>query len=224
MGHGIRFVVFMQGCILKCKYCQNRDTWNRQGGREYTIDEIIKKIKREKSFIDASQGGVTISGGEPLLQANFILELFKELKKQNISTAIDTSGAIKINKTIIDLLKYTDLVLLDIKHIDEGKSIELTGLSNKNELEFAKYCSDNKINLWIRQVLIPKYTDNKEDLEKTYNFIKTLKTVKKVEILPYHNLGKYKWERLGLKYPFEEVSTPSIEDIEKAKKILNIKE
>ena len=221
-GPGIRFVIFMQGCLLRCKYCQNRDTWNEEEGKEYTLEQVIKKVKREKPFIDASNGGVTVSGGEPLLQANFILELFKELKKENIHTAIDTSGGVELNETIKELLKYTDLVILDIKHIDEKKCIELTGRTNKNELEFAKYCSDNNVNLWIRQVLIPNYTDNELDLHKTKVFIDTLKTVKKVEILPYHNLGKFKWEDLGFKYPFDDVRVPTQEEINKAKNILNL--
>lgn len=221
-GPGIRFVIFMQGCMLKCKYCQNRDTWDKEGGREYTVDEIIKKVKREKPFIEASNGGVTVSGGEPLLQADFILELFKELKKEDIHTAIDTSGGVKLNKTIKELLKYTNLVILDIKHIDEKKCIELTGRTNKDELEFARYCSDNNVNLWIRQVLIPNYTNNELDLQKTKEFIDLLKTVKKIEILPYHNLGKFKWENLGFKYPLDGVRSPTEEEIKKAKKILNI--
>lgn len=195
-GPGIRFVVFMQGCPLKCKYCHNRDTWKINSGKTYTVDELIKKILRSKSYFEASGGGVTVSGGEPLLQVEFVTELFKRLKEKNIHTALDTAGSLPINDKIKELLKYTDLVLLDIKHIDEEKSIDLIGTSNKNNLNFAKYLSNNRIPMWIRQVLVPGYTDDKQDLLKLKEFISSLHSVKKVEILPYHNLGKFKWEKL----------------------------
>ena len=148
--------------------------------KEYTVSEIVDKALRTKPYMQSTGGGVTISGGEPLLQANFLLELFKELKRQGISTCIDTAGSVKIDETIEELLKYTDLVLLDIKHIDDEKCINLTGFSNKNELNFAKYCSMHNISMWIRQVLVPGYTDNVKDLKKTREFIDTLKTVEKL--------------------------------------------
>ena len=195
-GPGIRFVVFMQGCPLKCKYCHNRDTWEINSGKTYTVDELIKKILRSKSYFEASGGGVTVSGGEPLLQVEFVTELFKKLKEKNIHIALDTAGSLPINDKIKELLKYTDLVLLDIKHIDEEKSIDLIGTSNKNNLNFAKYLSNNRIPMWIRQVLVPGYTDDKQDLLKLKEFIYNLNSVKKIEILPYHNLGKFKWEKL----------------------------
>ncbi|MGN1299144.1 MAG: pyruvate formate-lyase-activating protein [Candidatus Scatovivens sp.] len=221
-GPGIRFVVFMQGCPLKCKYCHNRDTWDYNAGTEYTIDDIIKKILKAKTYIDASDGGVTISGGEPLLQADFIIELFKELKKFNIHTAIDTAGSIKINQKIETLLSYTDLVLLDIKHINNEKCIFLTGHSNENTLDFARYLSDKNIPTWIRQVIIPGLTDNKDDLIELKNFISTLQSVKNIELLPYHNLGQYKWENLNIKYPLEGYRVATNDDIETANKILGI--
>lgn len=221
-GPGIRFIVFMQGCKLKCKYCQNRDTWSLENNKEYTVNEIIERALRTKPYMDSTRGGVTISGGEPLLQANFLLELFKELKKLNISTCIDTSGSITINESIKKLLELTDLVLLDIKHIDETKCINLTGVSNRKELEFAKYCSENNVKMWIRQVLVPGYTDNIDDLKKTRMFIDTLKTVEKVEVLPYHDLGKQKWLKLGFAYPLEGTRKPTNEEIEKAKQILEL--
>lgn len=220
-GPGIRFIVFMQGCKLKCKYCQNRDTWEIKKNKEYTVSEIVDKALRTKPYMQSTGGGVTISGGEPLLQADFLLELFKELKRQGISTCIDTAGSVKIDETIEELLKYTDLVLLDIKHIDDEKCINLTGFSNKNELNFAKYCSMHNISMWIRQVLVPGYTDNVKDLKKTREFIDTLKTVEKVEVLPYHDLGKQKWLNLGLRYPLENVRKPTKEEIQKAEEILN---
>lgn len=222
-GPGIRYVTFMQGCPLKCKYCHNRDTWEVNIGKQYTVDEVLDRVLRSKPFIESSKGGFTASGGEPLLQSKFLIELFKKLKENNIHTALDTAGSLPINEEIKELLKYTDLVILDIKHIDEQKCIELTGTSNKNELEFAKYCSQNGIKLWIRQVLIPDYTDNESDLIKTAEFINNLETVEKIEILPYHDLGKTKWENMGLEYSLEGVVSPTNDEIEKAKKILQTK-
>lgn len=221
-GPGIRYVAFMQGCPLKCKYCHNRDTWEIGIGKQYEVDEVLEKVLRSKPFIESSNGGFTASGGEPLLQSEFLTELFKKLKENNIHTALDTAGSLQINDQIQELLKYTDLVILDIKHIDNQKCIELTGTTNKNELEFAKYCSQNGIKLWIRQVIVPGYTDNENDLYKTKEFINTLKTVEKVEVLPYHNLGKTKWENMGLEYPLKNTREPKKEEIEKVKNILNI--
>lgn len=222
-GPGIRFVIFMQGCTLKCKYCHNRDTWPIKAGTETTIDELIKKIVNYKTYMDNSSGGVTVSGGEPLLQAEFVTELFKKLKSLGIHTCLDTAGSIPINPQIKELLKYTDLVLLDIKHIDEKKCIDLTGFSNKNNFDFANYLSNLNIPVWIRQVLIPGYTDDKFDLQKLKEFIDTLKNVQKIEILPYHDLGKFKWEEFGDTYALSDVRIPNQDDIKKAKQILGIK-
>lgn len=221
-GPGIRFVLFLQGCHLKCKYCHNRDTWDIKGGEEKNLEEIIEKIKNYKNYITISGGGVTVTGGEPLLQVKFLIELFKELKKENIHTCIDTSGMVNITDDIKELLQYTDLVLLDIKHIDDEKCKNLVGVSNKKELEFAKYLSENNIKIWIRQVLVPGYTDDEKDLLKLRDFLGTLKTVEKVQILKYHNLGKHKWEKMGLRYELEGVREATIEDEERAKKILGI--
>ena len=221
-GPRIRFVLFLQGCSLKCKYCHNRDTWDINGGEEKTLEEIVEKIKNYKNYITISGGGVTVTGGEPLLQVKFLIELFKALKKEKIHTCIDTSGMVNITEDIKELLKYTDLVLLDIKHIDDEKCKKLVGVSNKKELEFARYLSDNNIKMWIRQVLIPGYTDDEKDLLKLKEFLGTLKTLEKVQILKYHNLGKHKWEKMGLKYELEGVREATIEDEERAKKILEI--
>ena len=220
-GPGIRFIFFMQGCGLRCKYCHNRDTWNINGGKKYSVDDIFNKIIHYKNYIYPS-GGVTASGGEPLLQARFLIELFKRLKKEGIHTCIDTSGMFKITDEIKELLSLTDLVLLDIKHIDNEKCKDLVGFSNKLELDFARYLSDNGIKMWIRQVLIPSYTDNKDDLIKLRDFIKSLKTVDKFEILPYHNMGKFKWIDLGEIYELDGVRPATQEDIERAMKILEI--
>ena len=221
-GPGVRFIVFMQGCHLQCKYCHNRDTWDMNGGEYKSIDDIFEKIKRYKNYIMPSGGGVTVTGGEPLLQVKFLIELFKKLKEERIHTCIDTSGMVAITEDIKEVLKYTDLVLLDIKHIDDEKCKELVGVSNKRELEFAKYLSENGIKMWIRQVLVPGYTDDEQDLLKLKEFIKSLKTVEKVQILPYHSMGKYKWEKLGLKYELENVRDANQSDVERAKKILEI--
>lgn len=222
-GPGIRFVLFLQGCHLQCKYCHNRDTWDMQAGEYKSIDEIFEKIQKYKNYIIPSGGGVTVTGGEPLLQVKFLIELFKKLKEEKISTCIDTSGMVNITEDVKEVLKYTDLVLLDIKHIDEEKCKNLVGMSNKKELEFAKYLSDNNIKMWIRQVIVPGYTDEEQDLLKLKEFINSLKTVEKVQILPYHSMGKYKWEKLNLKYPLEGTRDATSEDIERAKKILGIK-
>ena len=221
-GPGIRFVVFMQGCILKCKYWHNRDTWECNVGNKYNANQILKKILRCKPYIDETNGGVTASGGEPLLQSEFLIELFKKCKEEGIHTAIDTAGSIPINNSIKELLNYTDLVILDIKHINNKKCMDLTGYSNENELKFAKYCSKNNITMWIRQVLVPGYTDDLNDLRKTRKFINKLKNVERVEVLPYHDLGKSKWEKIGIPYPLSNVKIPTEKEIEIAKEILEI--
>ena len=221
-GPGIRFVLFLQGCHLQCKYCHNRDTWDINGGEYKSLDDIFEKIIRYKNYI-YKNGGVTVTGGEPLLQTKFLIELFKKLKKEKIHTCIDTSGMVSINNDIKELLSLTDLVLLDIKHIDDTKCKELVGRSNKFELEFAQYLSDNNIKMWIRQVLVPGLTDNEEDLLKLKDFISSLKTVKKIELLPYHDMGKYKWKKLDLKYDLEDIRPATDSDIKRAKNILGIK-
>lgn len=221
-GPGIRFVVFLQGCPLKCMYCHNRDTWEVGTGNITNISDLVDEIKRYFPYIRSSNGGVTVSGGEPLLQAKMVCELFKELKKYNVHTALDTAGSLPISDDIKNLLEYTDLVLLDIKHIIDEKAKILTGSSNKNNLDFAKYLSDNNIPMWIRQVLVPGYTDDENDLNLLKFFIDSLSNVQKVELLPYHDLGKFKWKEMGLEYPLEGVRTANNDDLERAKKILGI--
>ena len=221
-GPGIRFVLFLQGCHLQCKYCHNRDTWDLNGGEYKALDDIFEKIKKYKNYIIPSGGGITVTGGEPLLQVKFLIELFKRVKQEGITTCIDTSGMVNITQDIKELLQYTDLVLLDIKHIDDEKCKRLVGTSNKKELEFAKYLSENNIKMWIRQVIVPGYTDDEKDLIKLKEFIKTLKTVEKVQLLPYHNMGKFKWEKLEQKYELESVRQANDDDIKRAKQILEI--
>lgn len=222
-GPGIRFILFLSNCPLRCKYCHNPDTWACKG-KEYSVDDIVNEILKYKNYY--KNGGVTISGGEPLLQIDFVIEIFKKLKKYNMHTAIDTSG-ITFNENQIEkfdeLNKYTDLYLLDIKEIDEKKHIKLTGKSNKNILEFAQYLSKNNKKVWIRHVIVPTINLDKDDLIKTKEFIDTLNNVERVDVLPYHTLGVHKYKDLGLKYPLEGVRTPTSEEIKFAKEILGDK-
>ena len=220
-GPGIRFVLFLQGCHLQCKYCHNRDTWDMNGGEYKSLDDIFEKIMKYKNYIYPN-GGVTVTGGEPLLQVKFLIELFEKLKKENIHTCVDTSGMVALTDNIKKLLSLTDLVLLDIKHIDSEKCKNLVGFNNERELTFARYLSDNNIHMWIRQVLVPGYTDDEQDLLKLKDFISSLNTVDKVEILPYHDMGRYKWEKLGLKYELDGVRVANDDDVKRAKKILGI--
>ena len=218
-GPGIRFVVFMQGCHLRCKYCQNRDTWDINEGNNYTVKEVIEKILRYKNYILASNGGVTLSGGEPLLQQDFVIALFRELKRHNISTCIDTSGMFSITDKIKQIVDLTDIFLLDIKCINDETCKWLTGSSNKLELEFAKYINDKNKRIWIRQVLVPGITDKEEDLLKLKEFLKSI-NVEKFEFLPYHDLGKYKWEKLGVPYELEDVRVANDNDVKRAQEII----
>lgn len=223
-GPGIRFVIFLQGCMLKCKYCHNKDSCSIGTGQNMTIQELYDKITRYKEYIVNSNGGITVSGGEPLLQPDFLIEFFKLLKLNGYHTALDTSGAFQLTDKIKEVLKYTDLVLLDIKHIDNQKCIDLTGVPNTNTLKFAKYLSDKGINMWIRQVLVPGITDDEKDLLKLKDFLSTLKTVTNVEILPYHTMGKYKWEELGYKYELDGVPEATSKDVTMTKQILGLKD
>lgn len=218
-GPGIRYVIFLQGCHLRCKYCHNRDTWDIKGGSYKSLDEIFDQIKRYKPYFKSSNGGVTVTGGEPLLQVKFLIELFRNLKKAGIHTCIDTSGMVNLTEDVKKLLKLTDLVLLDIKHINSEKCKELTGHDNKKELEFARYLSQNGIPMWIRQVIVPGITDDEKDITDLKEFVKKLKTVEKVEFLPYHTVGKYKWKELGEKYELEEIRNADQEDIKRVKSI-----
>ena len=221
-GPGIRYVIFLQGCTLKCKYCQNRDTWDCHEGTMYTVSELVEKILRYKNYFLSSGGGVTVSGGEPLLQQDFIIALFKELKKHNISTAIDTSGNFQLTDKLKGLIDLTDLFLLDIKCINDEICKELTGVSNKLELEFAKYLSSINKDAWIRQVLVPGYTDKEEDLLMLKDFLHSLTNVKHIDILPYHDIGRYKWENLNVEYPLKGIRTANNDDVKRAKEILEI--
>ena len=221
-GPGIRYVIFLQGCHLRCKYCHNRDTWDTTIGTPKKVSELVQDIQKYSDYIKFSKGGVTVTGGEPLLQPKFLIALFTELKKLGYHTALDTSGMFPLTPEVKQVLSLTDLVLLDIKHIDDEKCKDLVGFSNKLELEFANYLSENGIKMWIRQVIIPGITDDENDLIRLKEFLQTLKTVEKIELNPYHTLGVYKWEDLGLEYPLKGVRQANNEDIERAKRILGI--
>ncbi|MFT8322969.1 MAG: pyruvate formate-lyase-activating protein [Bacillus sp. (in: firmicutes)] len=213
-GPGIRYVVFTQGCLLRCQFCHNADTWEIGTGKQMSVKEIMDDLQSYLPFIEASGGGITVSGGEPLLQIPFLIELFKECKKVGIHTTIDSSGgcystAPQFQQSLQELLQYTDLILLDLKHINRKKHISLTGMGNKHILSFAKLLSDKKIPVWIRHVLVPTINDNEEDLRNLGEFISTLSNVEKIDILPYHKLGVYKWEALGFEYPLKNIDPPS---------------
>ena len=220
-GPGIRFVVFMQGCPLRCRYCHNPDTWNAAGGREVTPEEVAREALKYKSYF-GEKGGITLSGGEPLLQAEFAVELFTLLKAKGIHTCVDTSGICfsEGDERFERLAEVTDLFLLDVKHIDEEAHVALTGRSGKAPRAFARFLSDRGKPTWIRYVLVPGLTDDDGALLRTRAFLDSLKTVEKVEVLPYHTMGEVKYAKLGIEYPLKGVQPPSAERVENAKKIL----
>ena len=229
-GPGIRFVIFFQGCLLRCQYCHNLDTWEINAGKEITTDALIKEAMSYLPFMEASGGGITASGGEPLLQMDFLIEFFQKAKKKGIHTTIDTSGgAVTLEKEsfvkkLDQLLEVTDLILLDLKHMDKDKHIKLTGRTNENILAFAKYLSDKKHPVWIRHVLVPGITDDVENLKALGDFISTLSNVQKIEVLPYHKLGIYKWEALKIPYVLNRIAPPSEKAVEQAYQLLTGKE
>ena len=223
-GPGVRFVTFLQGCHMRCRYCHNPDTWDMKKGTLYTTDELLEKAMKYRSYWK-NDGGITVSGGEPLLQIDFLTEFFRKAKANGIHTTLDTSGNpftreepffSKFN----ELMKYTDLVMLDIKHIDDEQHKILTGCTNKNILDLARYLSDIKKPVWIRHVLVPERSDYDEYLERLHDFIETLDNVEKVEVLPYHTLGEYKWKELGYDYPLAGIDPPTKERVENANRIL----
>lgn len=223
-GPGIRFVVFLQGCPLRCQYCHNPDTWGK-GGEEHSAEAVAERIKRYKNYF-GDKGGVTVSGGEPLLQIDFVIELFTLLKAEGIHTCVDTSGITfdPTSSVCVEkhkkLLSVADLFLLDIKHIDDDACKSLTGQSNAHTLAFAKFLSDNNKPMWIRQVIVPDLTDAEDSLQRTRAFIDTLQTVEHIEVLPYHTMGTVKYEKLGIEYPLQGVEAPTKERVANAKRIL----
>jgi len=220
-GPGIRFVVFMQGCPLRCQYCHNPDTWTTDINQKMSVDEILKKFDGVKEFL--RNGGITVTGGEPLMQVDFVTELFKSAKEKGIHTALDTSGIFfnpENTEKIDELIKYTDLVLLDIKHIDDKEHKKLTGHSNKKILAFAKYLSDKKIPMWVRHVVVPTITYNEKYLSELGEFMATLNNIQALDVLQYHDMAIPKYENLGLEYPLKDVSPLTKEQALDAKKII----
>ena len=224
-GPGVRYVIFLSGCAMRCQFCHNPDTWKMGEGQQYTPSQLLKQALRYKNYW-GNKGGITVSGGEPLLQIDFLTELFRQAKAAGVHTTLDSSGnPFTFEEPFIskfnELMAVTDLFMLDIKHIDDEKHKKLTGWTNKNILDMAKYLSDNNKDMWIRHVLVPKVTDDKEDLQALSDFVKSLKTVKRFEILPYHTLGVFKWHDLGVKYELEDIMPPTKEEIQRADDILH---
>lgn len=204
-GPGIRTVVFMQGCGLRCTFCHNPDTWTMKGGEEYTPDALVKKIERFKSYFASSGGGVTFSGGEPLKQPEFLLETLKLCKSKGIHTCIDTSGYGFGDYD--EILKYTDLVLFDIKHITREGYKNITLMEIDESLNFLEAMVRNNTKMWIRHVVVPGLTDDVEHLRELKKYINEIPNVEKVELLPYHLLGVNKYEALGMKYVLDGVES-----------------
>ncbi|MBR3631255.1 MAG: pyruvate formate lyase-activating protein [Oscillospiraceae bacterium] len=201
-GPGVRFVIFFQGCPMRCLYCHNPDTWTPQSGREMTAGELLAMFERNKAFYKS--GGITATGGEPMLQLPFLTELFEEAKRRGIHTCLDTSGICfspEHPEQYEALLQVTDLVMLDIKHIDDARHRALTGHSNRGILAFAQHLSDRGVPLWIRHVIVPGWTDDPAEQEALGWFLGGLHSLKALDCLPYHDLGKHKYEALGIPYP-----------------------
>lgn len=223
-GPGVRFVIFVSGCPMRCRFCHNPDTWKITDGEKIDTDTLVSRAMRCSDYW-GKRGGVTVSGGEPLMQLDFLLDLFKKFKENGVHTCIDTSGAPFSRKEPFfskfgELMQYTDLLLVDIKHIDAEKHNELTGLPNDNILDMLSYLSDINKPVWIRHVLVPEWSDNDEYLTRTRRFIDTLGNVERVEVLPYHTLGVHKWESLGYEYKLDGIEPPTEERIINANKIL----
>jgi pyruvate formate lyase activating enzyme len=220
-GPGIRYVLFLQGCPFQCQYCHNRDTWSTKQNKLMSVSDILDDYKKYKHFY--KNGGITVSGGEPLLQMNFLITLFKEAKALGIHTCLDTSAAcysVQQSNDFLTLIKYTDLILLDIKHIDNEKHMKLTGSSNTQVLAFAQYLNEMSIPVIIRHVLVPTISDSEQDLVQLRNFLETMKNIVAIEVLPYHKYGISKWKDMGLTYPLEHINEPTKDKVEYAEYIL----
>ncbi len=223
-GPGIRYVVFTQGCPMRCLYCHNPDTWEIGKGQEMSSEKILAEYDKNRSFY--KKGGITVTGGEPLLQIDFLIDLFKKAKKESIHTCIDTSGItynpdnISYTQKLDELMRYTDLCMLDIKHIDNEKHKYLTGKDNSNILLFAKYLESKKIPLWIRHIIVEGITDNPEDLRNLGRFIGSLKNLRALDVLPYHTMGVNKYKELGIEYPLKDIPALPKSEAVKAKKFI----
>lgn len=215
-GPGIRFVYFLQGCPLQCLYCHNPDTWNMAAHREEkTAEEAFSEFYKVKSFV---RGGVTVSGGEPMLQPEFVLELFKLCKQEGVHTAIDTSGYI-LNDKVKEVLKYTDLVLLDIKHINPDKYKILTARPLEPTLQFMEYLKEIDKPVWLRYVLVPEYSDDEQDLHDWAKYASQFDNVERVDVLPFHQMGIHKWDEVGKEYKLKDLKGPSPEEVKNVESI-----
>ena len=219
-GPGIRLVIFVQGCQFRCLYCQNPDTIEIKGGTEYKTSDLVNKALRQKDFF-GHNGGVTVSGGEPLLQRHALVPFFKTLHHHGIHTSLDTNGRV-LDTSSKELLEETDLLLLDVKHINNEWHKKLTGVENINTLKVAAYREETKKPMWLRYVLVPGWSDQEEYLHEWAKYFKDYKTVEKVEIIPFHQLGKHKWELLNMKYELSDTESPSEELLEKTKAIFSL--
>lgn len=223
-GPGIRFILFLKGCAMRCRYCHNPDTWNPHTDDLRTADEVLEQALRYRSYW-GKNGGITVSGGEALLQIDFIIELFRKAKQQGIHTCLDTSAQPFTRNGCFfakfeELMRFTDLILFDLKHIDTDAHKQLTGWGNEHILDCARYLSDTAKPVWIRHVLVPGITDDDDALYRLRAFIKTLKNVERIEVLPYHALGVYKWKELGISYTLDGVEPPTKDRVKNAEDIL----
>ncbi len=219
-GPGIRFVVFTQGCPLRCQYCHNPDTWEVNADKVYSGQEIVDEILKYKTFMQFSKGGVTFSGGEPLLQKEALIPIFKELKKQGVHIAIDTAGTTTIDEATKELVSLVDLVLLDVKHIDPLGHKQLTGLTNKQCFQFLDLLKEMHTRTWVRWVIVPTINDSESYAERFLEFVKPYDNVELVELLPYHQSGIFKWKELGIPYQLHHIKAPDKELVEEIASIL----
>ncbi|HAA25904.1 MAG TPA: pyruvate formate lyase-activating protein [Ruminiclostridium sp.] len=220
-GPGIRFVVFLQGCNFLCVYCHNPDTWPLSAGSEYSAEETAAMAARYKPYFTASGGGITVSGGEPLLQIKFVTELFRLCRTEGIHTCLDTNGSACRSEELDELMKYTDLVLLDIKHTDPGIHEKIAGAANKTVLSFAKYLDDIGKPFHVRTVIVPGLTDSPAYITALKNFCSQFSSLEKIELLPFHKTGEYKWKELGISYSLGDVPPASNEKMEELNRLLN---
>lgn len=216
-GPGVRMVIFVQGCNFRCLYCANPDTIKGDKGQEKSVEDIMTLARSQRPFF-GKKGGITVSGGEPLLQAAELIPLFKTLKEEGFNTCIDTNGSV-LNADVEELLNYTDLVLLDIKEIDEISHQKMTERSNEKTLRMAHRLNERNVPVWVRYVLVPGYTDDQEHLHRLGQFLQPMKNVTKLEIQPYHKLGVHKYEVLGWPYQLEGVEQNSQEQLQVANDI-----
>ena len=225
-GPGVRSVVFLQGCAMRCRYCHNPDTWGISGGEEWEAKELFQKLYRFRPYWKEN-GGITVSGGEAMLQMEFVTQLFAIAKAHHVHTALDTSGnPFRMESSFLEqfrkLMDVTDLFIVDIKEMDSDQHRELTGQDNGNILAMIQYLSEHGKRMWIRHVLVPNLTDSEESLIALREFLSPLQGIEKIEILPYHAMGVHKWEVLEIPYSLSDAKPPTAEEVKKAEKILNI--